>query len=183
MTQVRSDAGAWATRTGIERSRRVDERADQVDHRDARCGDAESLAEVLRRAVRLGDQRPRRQYRRQAGSEASGPPRRLGSDSPRFEHHPLRATRSGGTGRGSNPTCLTRFAAGDPASPIGTSVTPQAATRRCCTTPLAETWLGVPAGGVLPRLPPRPPVGSRTLSSRLDVRRAQNQCVAPSALT
>lgn len=33
------------------------------------------------------------------------------------------------------------------------------------------------------RDPPRPPVGSRTLSLRLDVRRAQNQCAASSALT
>jgi uncharacterized protein (DUF1501 family) len=47
---------------------------------------------------------------------------------------------------------------------------------------LAETWFGVPAGDLLP--------GSPTPSSRkphsqlaINVRRAQNQCAAPSALT
>ena len=47
---------------------------------------------------------------------------------------------------------------------------------------LAETWLGVPAGDLLPALPTAP-VGSRILSLRLGVRRAQNQCAGPSALT
>ena len=47
-------------------------------------------------------------------------------------------------------------------------------------TTLAETWLGVPATS--PRLP-TPPVGSRILSLRLGVRRAQNQRATPSALT
>jgi hypothetical protein len=45
---------------------------------------------------------------------------------------------------------------------------------------LAETWLGVPAGDLLPG---SPNPSSRKLSLRLGVRRAQNQRAAPSALT
>jgi hypothetical protein len=47
---------------------------------------------------------------------------------------------------------------------------------------LAETWLGVPAGGLLPGSP-NPSSRKPHPHWRLGVRRAQNQRAAPSALT